>query len=115
MPVHLLLVEDDNDLREMLRLLLQREGFEVTTASNGREALATLDRIPSPRVMVLDLLMPVMNGWETIRVLRDRGQLASIPIVISTSAPDDAPEGFPVVTKPTSLAALVEEARKAAA
>jgi two-component system, chemotaxis family, chemotaxis protein CheY len=114
MPVHLLLVDDDNDLRVVLKLALEREGFEVVTASNGEEALEALDRVPSPRVMVLDLLMPVMNGWETLDKLREDGRLESIPVVISTSAPDQAPEGYPVISKPIPLDALVNAARQAA-
>jgi len=57
-----LVVEDDPDLRETLTALLTHHGYSVHTATNGREALARLRNAPHPGVVLLDLMMPVMNG-----------------------------------------------------
>lgn len=111
MSAHVLLVDDDDDLRELLTLSLELAGFTVHAVPNGREAIAAIPDVPSPRVMVLDLLMPVMNGWETVAALEARGLAGTIPIVISTSAPNEAPRGYPVVAKPTPLDRLIDAIR----
>jgi two-component system, OmpR family, response regulator len=108
-PTHVLLVDDDDDVRETLQLILNDEGFEVTTAANGREALRVLRSEPRPAVVLLDLRMPEMDGWQTIDALRAEGLLGEVPIVICTSAPRDAPEGFPVLSKPIHLDELLTE------
>ena len=60
-----LIVEDDQDARELLQQLLELNGFHTSMASNGREALGLLDRHAGQICLVLlDLMMPVMNGWE---------------------------------------------------
>jgi CheY-like chemotaxis protein len=85
--MNVLVVEDHADLREMLAVLLQAEGFEVQTASNGREALERLNDTP-PAVILLDLMMPVMTGDQ----FRER-QLADprfrdVPVICMTAAHD---------------------------
>src|SRR5689334_24744520 len=59
-----LIVEDDEDLREMMAQLLTLEGFQTATVANGREALEYLHEASAPDVILLDLMMPVMDGWE---------------------------------------------------
>ena len=83
----ILIVDDDPDLREFLQLMLTSMGFEVTSAANGREALAAMDG-HDPDLILLDMKMPVMNGWEFCRALEDRD--ARPPIVVLTAAPDPA-------------------------
>jgi urea transport system substrate-binding protein len=83
----ILIVDDDPDLREFLRLMLTSMGFEVTSAANGREALAAMDG-RDPDLILLDMKMPVMNGWEFCRALEGRN--ARPPIVVLTAAPDPA-------------------------
>jgi len=82
-----LVVDDDPDLREFLRLMLTSMGVEVTTAGNGQEALDVLEG-QDPDLILLDMKMPVMNGWEFCRVLDGRD--ARPPIVVLTAAPDPA-------------------------
>jgi CheY-like chemotaxis protein len=113
--IHVLVVDDDDDVRETLDLVLRQEGFDVSTAADGREALVEVERLPRPYVVLLDLRMPIMSGWEVIDTLRRQQRLNQVPIVICTSAPDDAPRGFPVVPKPVELAEIVEAIRAAAA
>jgi CheY-like chemotaxis protein len=87
----ILVVEDDPDIRETLSEALGFEGYEVTAASNGREALDALRRGPRADVILLDLMMPVMSGWEFRRVQLDDPALAGIPVVVvSASAPGNA-------------------------
>ncbi len=84
----MLVVDDDDELRETVSELLELEGFEVRAARNGREALAYLRANPAPRAIVLDLMMPVMNGQEfRAEQLRDEA-LARIPVVLLTAAYD---------------------------
>jgi two-component system, chemotaxis family, chemotaxis protein CheY len=82
-----LVVDDDPDLREFLRLMLTSMGFEVTSAANGREALDVMED-HDPDLILLDMKMPIMNGWEFCRALEGRD--ARPPIVVLTAAPDPA-------------------------
>ena len=78
-----LLVEDNDDVREMMALALELAGHEVLLASNGREALARLrERRPRPCVILLDLMMPVMNGWELRQALRAEPGLRDVPVIV---------------------------------
>ena len=99
-----LVVEDEKESRETLCELLELEGYQVQTAANGREALDALsvngDQIC---IVLLDLFMPVMDGWQVIDQLRADGRLATTNIVIITSAPHRAPAGMPIFAKPLDL------------
>jgi len=77
----LLVVEDDADIRETLDGLLSMEGFHVTGCSNGREALEWLHSSPKPDVILLDLMMPVMDGWQFRVAQKHDPDLAQIPVV----------------------------------
>jgi len=83
----ILIVDDDPDLREFLRLMLTSMGFEVISAANGQEALDVLEG-RNPDLILLDMKMPVMNGWEFCRAVDGRD--ACPPIVVLTAAPDPA-------------------------
>jgi CheY-like chemotaxis protein len=81
----ILLVEDDDAVRESLSELLRDEGFEVVTARNGREALEHLRAGRRPTAILLDLMMPVMDGWDFRQhQLRDPA-LRDIPVVVVTA------------------------------
>ena len=83
----ILVVDDDPDLREFLKLVLTSMGFEVTSAANGQEALDDMED-HDPDLILLDMKMPVMNGWEFCRALEGRDSRP--PIVVVTAAPDPA-------------------------
>jgi len=82
----ILIVEDDRDTREMLERFLQLEGFEVRTAANGEAALHSLETSGNPCVILLDLMMPVMNGWQFREAQERDPDLRRIPVVVVTAA-----------------------------
>lgn len=90
-----LLVEDDLDILEMGRELLEQSGLRVETAVNGAEALVRLSEMERPCVILLDLFMPVMDGLEflqTLRADRDRARAAIPVVVVSAAVGRDADE-----------------------
>jgi CheY-like chemotaxis protein len=90
-PARILLVEDDTDVRLAVAELLEEEGYEVVCAQNGEEALAELAAPAAPSAILLDLTMPVMDGWTFRRRQRSDPRLAAIPtVVISANLPHDA-------------------------
>lgn len=85
-----LLVEDDPDIRRVLSLLIQEEGYPVATVANGEEALRYLRSMPPPRLILLDLMMPGMNGWRFVEEQRQHPDLARIPLVILSGVAEGA-------------------------
>jgi CheY-like chemotaxis protein len=78
----ILIVEDDADLREALSDVLRDEGYAVTSAADGQEALDRLRREGRPSLILLDLTMPVMNGWQFRNEQRRDPDLSEIPVVV---------------------------------
>ena len=87
-----LIVDDDVHTRQLLSALLGGEGYRLHTAREGRDALAFLGRGEAPRLILLDLKMPVMGGREFLRALRADQRWAAIPVVAVTSLDRDDPE-----------------------
>jgi len=84
-------VDDDADIRELLTELLKDEGYSVESAANGQEALTWLVAGSSnPCVILLDLMMPIMNGWELGQRLRQLPRFADVPVIV-ISADRDVP------------------------
>jgi len=83
-----LILEDNDENRAFLRLLFESEGYRVATAANGDDALNWLNHHPPPSVIVLDLNMPVMNGWEFCAALEAQMGLAKIPLVVLSGESD---------------------------
>jgi CheY-like chemotaxis protein len=108
-----LVVEDEDDLREMLRDALELNGYVVVTASDGRDALGKLGDIERLCLVLLDLIMPGMNGWEFVEVLRRRAELAAVPVVVHSSDPASAPAGVArVLQKPVMFDQLLAVVRE---
>lgn len=80
------IIEDDTEFRDMLRELLEEEKYRVVAVSNGAEALETLRGETLPNVILLDVSMPVMDGFDFLRFRNDDPQLAAVPVVLVTNA-----------------------------
>jgi CheY-like chemotaxis protein len=108
-----LVVEDESELREMMRDALELNGYSVVTAVEGRAALEALAQIERPCLVLLDLLMPGMNGWDFFAEMRARAEYATVPVIVHSSAPAAAPSGATrVLTKPIELARLLAAVRE---
>jgi CheY-like chemotaxis protein len=110
-----LIVEDDADLREMMAQLLSLEGYRTETASNGREALTYLERGDPPDVILLDLMMPIMDGWEFRRRQVQDPHLSRVPVVVlSALDPARASDlgGTAFLKKPLDFDRLLELVRR---
>jgi CheY-like chemotaxis protein len=107
-----MVVEDDDRIRETLRDLLQIEGYEVSTAANGREALDQLS-IAQPDLILLDMLMPTMDGAEFLAAMRRDRELAGIPVtVLSASRIEPCVAMAPCLRKPFDLDDLLAHVRR---
>lgn len=109
----ILVVDDDLDIRESLADALGEEGFAVATVRNGREALSWLEGNPPPCLILLDLMMPVMNGEQFRRAQLADAERSSIPVVLMSASPDASrnaralgTRGF--LAKPLRLERLIE-------
>lgn len=87
-PRRVLVVEDDASAREALALLLRSNGLEVTTAVDGQEAFDRLNAGFRPNLIVLDLMMPRLDGVAFCEALRRDPDLAAIPVIACSAAPD---------------------------
>ena len=109
---NIVIIEDDTDLRETMKELLEMEGFSVITAANGREGLNLIERDGRPCLILLDLMMPVMNGWEFLDAIQRNRQdlLAQTKVAVVSAAADMAEVqqqyGCSVLKKPVSVARL---------
>jgi CheY-like chemotaxis protein len=80
--IPVLIVEDDAELRDMMAHLLALEGYQASAVSNGVEALEYLGRGETPDLILLDLMMPVMDGWEFRRRQASNPAVAHVPVVV---------------------------------
>jgi len=84
MPVKLLVIDDDSAVTDLLSLLLKSNGFEVSATNNSTEGLGII-RDTSPDVVILDLMMPEMDGWQICKAVREFSQ---VPIIILSALND---------------------------
>ena len=105
-----LVVDDDPDIRETLRFVLEAAGYSVYLAANGKEALdLLLETEPLPGLILLDLMMPIMSGDEMLLALRAIHSLAAIPVTIVTASVTAMPrEASGLLRKPVDLDALLD-------
>ena len=112
-----LIVEDDADLREMMAQLLTLEGYRTEAVANGREALKYLHEGHRPDLILLDLMMPIMDGWEFRKRQQDDPTLADLPVVVLTAldqaqARADDLDGVDFLKKPLDFDRLLELVRR---
>jgi two-component system, sensor histidine kinase and response regulator len=105
----ILIVDDDPDIRESLKEAFEEEAYEVATASNGQEALDLVTGgVLRPDVVILDLVLPVVDGARVYQALQSDAATARIPVIVSTSNPGRAPAGVIVIPKPLKLDRLLD-------
>jgi CheY-like chemotaxis protein len=105
--MRILIVDDEVDLRELLREAFEDEGYVVDVAIDGCEALEQLESDQLPCAMILDIVMPRIDGVEVWHTMQRDPRLASIPVVITTSDPSRAPQGALIMRKPVDLELLL--------
>lgn len=84
----ILVVEDDDDIRNAIVDLLETEGYSTEAAVNGKDALDKLEVIPKPCLVLLDMMMPIMNGREFLDTVMKNSHLAPIPVLIVSAVAD---------------------------
>ena len=92
----ILVIDDDTDVCEAIRDILQSEGYRVGCAADGREGLRYLKSHPPPELILLDLMMPVMNGWQFLNEQSRDPDLKAIPVVVLSAVSKDPNGVVPV-------------------
>ena len=118
MNERILIVEDENDTAELLGYNLQRAGYETLRASTGKEAIDAAQR-HAPGLILLDIMLPELSGWEVCRLLRESPQGRSIPIIMLTALADEEAriKGLSLgaddyITKPFSVRELLMKVKR---
>jgi DNA-binding response OmpR family regulator len=111
-PSTILIVEDDAEIRETMAVVLEAEGFGVKTASDGKEALDVLRQGAKPGLILLDLMMPGMNGWQFRDEQKRTPEYAKIPVIFVSALDPESPrtsglDGAGFLRKPFDLASLL--------
>jgi CheY-like chemotaxis protein len=113
-PGYVLIVDDDQAIREMLSETLDDAGYQVVSVEHGKLALAHLFETPTlPGVILLDLMMPVMNGWEFLEQKQADTRLAAIPVIVLSARPTMQHEAYTTyvdefLQKPIDILPLLE-------
>ena len=110
-----LLVEDDVEIRDILQDLLEAEGYDVVPASHGRQALEFLDGVRGgklPDLMVLDMMMPLLDGGQVLETMKSDPVLSSVPVVVLSAVARERPPGAAAfLRKPIPLQKLFDTIR----
>lgn len=111
----ILIVEDDKDIRDILKTSLELEGYNITTAENGKVGLEILPSMNTPCMILLDLMMPVMDGWAFVEAISKDLKLAAIPIVVVTAFSKERTNGLEkiksIIKKPIDLDLLLNQVK----
>jgi CheY-like chemotaxis protein len=105
-----LVVEDDLHIRETVQQILEFEGYRVHTAENGRQALDLLAQLKYPCLILLDLMMPVMNGWQFLEARKKDSVIADLPVVVVSAVAEQAQGAgaTEIMRKPPDIDTLLE-------
>jgi two-component system response regulator MprA len=108
-----LVVDDDEAERTAVANVMRDDGFDVALAEDGEQALRALERDALPALIVLDLMMPRVTGWQVLQTIERTAQLADIPVIVLTAfaARAGLPAGCRVLHKPFEREVLLAEAR----
>jgi CheY-like chemotaxis protein len=111
--IEILVVEDDDDTRDAVVELLRDAGYRTSTAKSGKEALARL-RLSQPDLLLIDFVMPDMDGTGLLREMRRTPELERLPAIMMTAwpRPIELPEGVSLLRKPFEWESLVRLVRK---
>ena len=119
--MRVLIVDDTDDVRSLLRVALNVAGFETMEANEGPAALHLLATEPAPDVVLLDVQMPVMDGWQTLTQIRNSSATATLPVIMCTvkSRPEDRVRGWEMgcdgyLSKPFDIGELIDLVRNVA-
>jgi DNA-binding response OmpR family regulator len=85
MPHRVMIVEDEPEIRLFVGMMLRTEGYEVLEAEDGRAALALLEKGPRPEIVLLDVMMPGLNGWQVFEQMQLREEWSQIPVLLLTA------------------------------
>ncbi len=107
----ILIVDDNEDLRDLFRCVLESEGFTVGTAASGEEALDRLREAPQTWLVLLDLVLPDMSGLDLATVMKAEHGLAEIPVLLVSGMPFADVGALPVLRKPVMPEDLIAAAR----
>jgi CheY-like chemotaxis protein len=110
-----LIVEDNRETRDVLRMILELRGYNIATADDGQEALAYLYDGNPVCLIILDLRMPIMDGWAVCRALKADPTLTDIPVIaFSANIDGDLPGAIATIRKgsfdPNVLLSIVDQA-----
>jgi CheY-like chemotaxis protein len=108
----MLVVDDDLALRDSLCAAFEAEGYRVYAAADGQEALAVLAKVPTPNAILLDLQMPVMDGWELLARLKKDDRLSEVPVAVVSGETSNRPREVRFIPKPVNIVSLIEAVEK---
>jgi CheY-like chemotaxis protein len=112
-PCKVLIVEDDDGARAALGDIFDGEGFQVACSPNGQEALDYLRKSPAPDIIILDLQMPVMDGWKFRREQKKDQRFAKVPVVVVTAfSPPENIDAAAILQKPIDVEKLLGVVRQ---
>ena len=111
--VTVLIVEDEFAIAELLEMVLTDEGYRVLTAANGRQGLQRLAEGPLPDLVISDYMMPILDGAEMLRAMRETELQRDIPCIVMSSIAEETVQGrigdyAAYVRKPFQLAVMVQ-------
>lgn len=106
-----LLIEDDHDIRVSFRQILENLGYFIYSVTNGKDALFLLERITPPKLVIVDLAMPIMNGEDFLKEKEAHPEHAKIPVLLVTCFKDRADKlnHYPHLIKPVDMHAFADK------
>ena len=105
-------MDDDEDALDLLGDLLVTHGYAIATAHDGQQALDYLRDNPRPSLILLDLMMPRMNGWEFLERKAQNDKLAALPVIIISGTEANRPANLDAVRKAWNIENLLNLVRK---